>query len=65
MLSADQTTSFAGTWGKERKSALGHGKSSSNDYTTTARSSFDSEKFKTHIDENNNKFAKFVSILSL
>ena len=61
MLSADQTQSFAGTWGKETKSKLISPGKTRNDYTTTASTSFDAEKFSTYRNESKNKFAKFVS----
>ena len=66
MLADDRTESFAGTWGKSIKQ-----RSSSplnkrvNDFQTTFTTSFDASKFATLTEENNNKFAKFVSLLEL
>ena len=63
MLSSNQVESFAGTWGKEMKVKLApNGGHTGNDYTTTFSSSFDADKFSTLKNENNNKFAKFVSL---
>jgi hypothetical protein len=62
MLSATKVDSFAGTWGKERKVKLAPPGKRNGDYTTTFTSSFDADKFLTHQHEENNKFAKFVSM---
>jgi hypothetical protein len=62
MLSDDQTTSFAGTWGKTIKLRTSSpGRNRRNDYQTTFSSSFSADKFSTLTKENQNRFTKFVS----
>lgn len=64
MLSGDNTTSFAGTWGKsikEKAQSPGKNRTTGN-YTTTFSASFNADKFSTFSNESNNKFAKFVRI---